>query len=174
MKCDNCEEHIQDNYDYLSGYSIICWIIQLNDKIENSCEYKLIVVGKALSVCNFSCDDCLNEENSITIFDDVCNMNISIWIKHPSSLKISIKTYFHIPLETNNYYIWITLKQITLTNFHWIVITMNMNYMYDNYQEIIKFNSLINNGNNICIINLHSSIFDKTYDIFNRNGMFIQ
>ena len=49
-----------------------------------------------------------------------------------------------------------------------------MNYMYDNYQEIIKFNSLINNRNNIYIINLHSSIFDKTYDVFNRHIMFIQ
>ena len=135
----------------------------------------MIVVGKALSVYNFSCDDCLNEENSITLFDDVCNMNISIWIKHPSSLKNFYKeTYFHIPLETNNYYIWITLKQITLTNFHWSVITMNMNYMYDNNQEIITFNSIINNRNNICIINLHSSIFDKTYDVFNRHKMFIQ
>ena len=38
---------------------------------------------------------------------------------------------------------------------------MNMNYIYDNYPEIIKFNSLINNRNNICIINLHSSTFDK-------------
>ena len=46
MKCDNYEKQIQDNYDYFSGYSIICWTIQLNDKIENSCEYKLIVVGK--------------------------------------------------------------------------------------------------------------------------------
>ena len=53
MKCDNCEEQIQDNYDYFSSYSIICWTIQLNDKIENSCEYKLIVVGKSLSVYNF-------------------------------------------------------------------------------------------------------------------------
>ena len=83
----------------------------MNDKIENSCEYKLIVVGKALSVCNFSCDDCFNEENVIILFDNVFNVNISIWIKHPSSLKnFYKKTYFHIPLETNNYYIWITLK----------------------------------------------------------------
>jgi len=51
---------------------------------------------------------------------------------------------------------------------------MNMNYIYDNYQEIIKFNSLINNRNNICIINLHSSIFNKIYDIFNRHRIFIQ
>ena len=49
-----------------------------------------------------------------------------------------------------------------------------MNYIYDSYQEIIKFNSLINNGNNICIINLHSSTFDNTYDVFNRHRMFIQ
>ena len=114
-------------------------------------------------------------KKTLTLFDDVCNMNISIWIKHPSSLKhFYKKTYFHIPLETNNYYIWITLKQITWTNINWSVITMNMKYMYDNYQEIIKFNSLISNRNNICIINLHSSIFDKTYDIFNRYRMFIQ
>ena len=157
MKCDNYEEHIQDNYDYFTDYSIMCGTIQLNDKIENSCEYKWIVVGKALSIYNFSCDDCFNEENSIILFNDVCNMNISIWIKHPSSLKHFYKeTYYHIPLETNNYYIWITLKQITLTNFHWSVIIMNMNYMYYNYQEIIKFNSFISNWNNICIINLHS------------------
>ena len=46
MKSDNYEEQIQDNYDYFSDYSIICWTIQLNDKIENSYEYKYIVVGK--------------------------------------------------------------------------------------------------------------------------------
>ena len=114
-------------------------------------------------------------KKTLILFNDVCNVNISIWIKHSSSLKnFYKKTYFHIPLETNNYYIWITLKQITLTNFHWIIITMNMNYIYDNYQEIIKFNSLISNWNNICIINLPNSIFDKTYDIFNRYRMFIQ
>jgi len=78
VKCDNYEEQIQDNYDYFSSYSIICVTIQLNDKIENSCEYKLIVVGKTLFVCNFSCDDCFNEENSLILFDDVCNVNISI------------------------------------------------------------------------------------------------
>ena len=94
MKCDNYEEQIQDNYDYFTGYSIICWTIQLNNKIENSCEYKWIVVGKALSVCNFSCEDCFNEENSITLFNDVCNMNISIWIKHQSSLKDFYKDLF--------------------------------------------------------------------------------
>ena len=130
---------------------------------------------KTLSVCNFLCDDCFNEENSIILFDDVCNVNIYIWIKHQSSLKnFYKKTYFHIPFETNNYYIWITLKQITLINFHWSVIIMNMNYIYDSYQEIIKFNSLINNWNNICIINLHSSTFNKIYDIFNRHRIFIQ
>ena len=128
-----------------------------------------IVIGKALSLCNFSYDDCFNEENSIILFDDVCDMNIFIWIKHQSSLKnFYKKTYFHIPLETNNYYIWITLKQITLINFHWSVIIMNMNYIYDNYQEIIKFNSLISNWNNICIINLPNSTFNKIYDIFNK------
>ena len=37
VKCDNYEEQIQDNYDYFSSYSIICWTIKLNDKIENSC-----------------------------------------------------------------------------------------------------------------------------------------
>ena len=82
MKSDNCEEQIQDNYNYFKSYSIICVTIQLNDKIENSCEYKWIVVGKTLSLCNFSCDNYFNEENSITLFDDVCNMNISIWIKY--------------------------------------------------------------------------------------------
>ena len=82
MKCDNCEEQIQDNYDYFSSYSIICWTIQLNDKIENSCEYKLIIIEKTLFVYNFSYDDCFNEENSIILFNDVCNVNISIWIKH--------------------------------------------------------------------------------------------
>ena len=46
MKSDNYEEQIQDNYDYFSSYSIICGTIQLNDKIENSCEYKWIVVRK--------------------------------------------------------------------------------------------------------------------------------
>ena len=49
-----------------------------------------------------------------------------------------------------------------------------MNYIYDSYKEIIKFNSLINNRNNICIINLPSSTFDKIYDIFNRYKIFIQ
>ena len=53
LKSDKYEEQIQDNYDYFSCYSIICWTIQLNDKIENLCEYKLIVVGKSLSVYNF-------------------------------------------------------------------------------------------------------------------------
>jgi len=119
VKSDNYEEQIQDNYDYFKSYSIICWTIQLNDKIENSCEYKRIVVGKTLFVCNFSYYDCFNKENIIILFDNVCNVNISIWIKHSSSLKnFYKKAYFHIPLETNNYYIWITLKQITLTNFH--------------------------------------------------------
>ena len=47
-------------------------------------------------------------------------------------------------------------------------------YMYDNYQEIIKFNSIISNLNNICIINLPSSTFDKIYNIFNRYKIFIQ
>ena len=51
---------------------------------------------------------------------------------------------------------------------------MNMNYIYDSYKEIIKFNSLINNRNNICIINLHSSTFNMIYDIFYRYRMFIQ
>ena len=37
VKCDNYEEYIQENYDYFTGYSIICWTIQLNNKIENSC-----------------------------------------------------------------------------------------------------------------------------------------
>ena len=37
VKCDNYEEQIKDNYDYFTGYSIICGTIQLNDKIENSC-----------------------------------------------------------------------------------------------------------------------------------------
>ena len=94
MKDDNYEEQIQDNYDYFSDYSIICWTIQLNDKIENSCEYKFIIVGKTWSVYNFSFEYCFNEENSIILFDYVYNMNISIWIKHPSNLKNFYKDLF--------------------------------------------------------------------------------